>query len=106
MLFSPNMVICLEVHLPVKSKLKASPPPKPEARKSLEINVEYEKRAKDLLRAMLKETENDYEALAEKLNAMGIEISARGLENKISRGGFSAAFLLQCREALNLPPLA
>jgi len=90
----------LEAHLPVKSKPKASPPPKPEARKSLEINVEFEKRAKDLLREMLKETENDYESLATKLNAMGIEISARGLENKISRGGFSAAFLLQCMQSI------
>ncbi|MFN4185161.1 MAG: DUF6471 domain-containing protein [Hyphomonas sp.] len=33
---------------------------------------------------------------------MGIEVSARGLENKISRGGFSAAFLLQCSEALKV----
>lgn len=51
---------------------------------------------------MLSETGNDYEALAAKLNAMGIEISARGLENKISRGGFSAAFLLQCATALGV----
>lgn len=86
--------------MPVKSKPKASPPPKPEARKALPINAEYEDKAKTLLRSMLAETGNDYEALASKLNAMGIEISARGLENKISRGGFSAAFLLQCASAL------
>lgn len=89
----------------VKTKPKSSPPPKPEARKALPINAEYEDKAKALLRSMLTETGNDYEALAEKLNAMGIEISARGLENKISRGGFSAAFLLQCREAIGLPPI-
>lgn len=88
--------------MPVKSKPKASPPPKPEARKSLPINAEYEDKAKTLLRSMLTETGNDYEALAAKLNAMGIEISARGLENKISRGGFSAAFLLQCMDAVGV----
>jgi hypothetical protein len=88
--------------VPIKTKPKASPPPKPEARKALPINAAYEEKAKDLLRSMLKETGNDYKALAAKLNSMGIEISARGLENKISRGGFSAAFLLQCSDALGL----
>jgi hypothetical protein len=92
--------------MPVKSEPKRPLPPTPEARKSLAINVEYEDRAKELLRAMLKETGNDYEALAAKLNAMGIEISARGVENKISRGGFSAAFLLQCMDALERQNIA
>jgi len=38
---------------------------------------------------------------------LGVEISAGGVANKISRGGFGAAFLLQCMEALgiNLAPL-
>ena len=89
--------------MPVKSKPKASPPPKPEARKALPINAEYENKAKTLLRSRLAETGSDYEMLALKLNSMGIEISARGLENKISRGGFSAAFLLQCLDALSAP---
>lgn len=88
--------------MPVKTPPKRPLPPTPEARKSLAINVEYEDKAKELLRSMLRESGHDYEALAAKLNAMGIEISARGLENKISRGGFSAAFLLQCMKALNI----
>lgn len=91
--------------MPVKTKPKPkrSLPPAPEARKALPINSEYEDKAKALLRSMLTESGNDYEALASKLNAKGIEISARGLENKISRGGFSAAFLLQCADVLNVP---
>ena len=79
---------------------KRPPPPAPEARKARPINAEYEDKAKLMLRAMLADTGNDYEALADKLNAMGIEITGRGLENKISRGGFSAAFLLQCMDAI------
>lgn len=75
-------------------------PPKREASKSLPINVEYENKAKALLREHLDKTDNDYASLAEKLNGMGIEITARGLENKISRGSFSAAFLLQCMDAI------
>ena len=91
--------------MPVKTKPKRPLPPLPEARKAVAINVEYEEKAKTIIRTMLVDTGNDYEALADKLNAMGIEISGRGLENKISRGGFSAAFLLQCREALGFPEL-
>ena len=72
-------------------------PPKAQERKSVPINAEYQDKAKSLLRSMI---DSDYEALAERLNAMGIEITARGLENKISRGGFSAAFLLQCMDAI------
>lgn len=86
--------------MPVKTPPKRPLPPTPEARKALPINAEYEDKAKELLRSRLRESGHDYESLAAKLNAMGIEISARGLENKISRGGFSAAFLLQCCDAL------
>jgi len=77
-------------------------PPKPEVRKSLPINVEYQDHAKALLRAMIEQAGTDYEGLAERLGEMGIEITGRGLENKISRGGFSAAFLLQCATALGI----
>jgi 3-mercaptopyruvate sulfurtransferase SseA len=41
-----------------------------------------------------------YAQLAEKLGAMGISETERNLNTKISRGGFSAAFLLQCLEAI------
>ena len=37
-----------------------------------------------------------YRQLAERLEAMGIHETERNINNKISRGGFSAAFLLQC----------
>ncbi len=79
--------------------VKSSPPPKATPRKDLAINAEYQDKAKALLREMCG---GDYETLASRLNDMGIEITARGLENKISRGGFSAAFLLQCADALEV----
>jgi len=84
----------------VQEKPKTSPPPEPKARRELPINAEYGDKAKAVLRQAIKDADADYEALAAKLNEMGVEISARGLENKISRGGFSAAFLLQCLDAL------
>ena len=40
--------------------------------------------------------------LASRLNKMGVEISPGGIANKISRGGFGCAFLLQCMEALEV----
>jgi len=82
--------------------LKSSPPPKAQPRKDAPINAEYQEKAKALLRDMIA---GDYAMLADKLNDMGIEITARGLENKISRGGFSAAFLLQCAEAIKISRL-
>ena len=41
-----------------------------------------------------------YRDLAQALTEMGTEISEQGLNNKISRGGFSAAFYLQCLDAI------
>ena len=46
-----------------------------------------------------------YAQLAERLAAMDTEIGEQSLNNKISRGGFSAAFLLQCLEAIGVNDL-
>lgn len=59
-------------------------------------DVDWTARAKNLLKAELKRKGVSYRELAEKLTAMGIPESERNIANKISRGGFTAAFLLQC----------
>ncbi|MEZ5918246.1 MAG: DUF6471 domain-containing protein [Parvularculaceae bacterium] len=89
------------------TKSKKTKPPKPSARKDDPINAEYEEKAKALVKYAMSQRNVDFEALAEHLASMGISISPGGLANKISRGGFSAAFLLECMEALeiNLSPL-
>jgi hypothetical protein len=51
---------------------------------------------KNLLKAELKRRGVSYAALAAKLTELGVPESERNLNNKISRGGFTAAFLLQC----------
>jgi len=81
---------------------KRSLPPKPEARKDNPVNTEYEERAKALLRYAMTQKGYGIEDLAARLTEMGIQISAGGLANKISRGGFSSAFLLQCMEAMGI----
>jgi Domain of unknown function (DUF6471) len=63
-------------------------------------NVEFETRAKNLLKGELKRRGITYAGLAEKLAAIGVMENERNLNNKISRGGFTAAFLLQCLEAI------
>ncbi|MFD0988218.1 DUF6471 domain-containing protein [Methyloligella solikamskensis] len=69
-------------------------------RKANPVNVEYETRAKNLLKAELKRKGITYRQLAEKLADLGIQENERNLNNKISRGGFTAAFMLQCLEAI------
>lgn len=81
---------------------KRSPPPKPEVRKDNPIYAEYEAKAKSLLRNAMVQRGIDVDDLAARLNEMGIQISPGGLANKISRGGFSSAFLLQCMEAMDI----
>lgn len=79
-------------------------PPTPEPRKGKAINKEYEDRAKELVRCAMRDQGVSVAELAQRLNNMGVEISSGGMANKISRGGFSAAFLLQCLDALGCGP--
>lgn len=57
---------------------------------------EWGEYAKGLLKAELKRRNVSYRELAERLTAVGTPESERNLTNKISRGGFTASFLLQC----------
>ena len=75
------------------------------SRKSSPATVEYETRAKNLLKAELKRRGITYAQLAERLAGLDIHETERNLNNKISRGGFSAAFLLQCLDAIGTSEL-
>ena len=57
---------------------------------------DWAERAKSLLKAELKRRNVGYRELADKLTVDGTPESERNLANKISRGGFTAAFFLQC----------
>lgn len=52
--------------------------------------------AKGLLKAELKRRNMRYEDLAAKLTAAGHKMDPKNLTNKIARGSFTAAFLLEC----------
>lgn len=74
-------------------------------RKLNPVNLEYEEKAKNLLKAELKRKGVTYAQLVEKLAAIGVTETERNLNNKISRGGFSAAFLCQCLQAIGVQSL-
>lgn len=76
------------------------------SRKLNPVNVEYEELAKNLLKAELKRRGVTYAQLAEKLETIGVHETERNLNNKISRGGFSAAFLLMCLAVVDCRSLA
>lgn len=55
---------------------------------------------KGLLRAEMARRRLSYKDLVEKLAAVGISETETNLRNKISRGGFTAVFLVQCLTAM------
>jgi hypothetical protein len=64
------------------------------------ITRAYEEKAKNLLKGELKRRGLTYAQLVEKLAAIGVDETERNIANKVSRGGFTAAFLVQCLEAI------
>ena len=56
--------------------------------------------AKGLLRAEMTKRQITYKGLVEHLSAIGVAESEANLRNKISRGGFTASFFLQCLVAI------
>jgi hypothetical protein len=64
------------------------------------VTREFEERAKNLLKAEMKRKGMSYADLAVKLGEIGVQETERNLANKISRGGFTAAFMMQCLQAI------
>ena len=64
------------------------------------MEQDWQARVKGLLKAELKKKGVSYRDLAEKLTAMGIPETEANIANKISRGGFTAVFFVQCLIAI------
>ncbi len=69
------------------------------------LTAKYEERAKNLLKGELKRRGVTYTQLVEKLAEIGASETESNLRNKISRGGFTGAFLIQCLEAIGCKSL-
>lgn len=61
---------------------------------------EWEDRASGLLKAELKRRGVTYAQLVDKLAELGVSEDERNVRNKLSRGKFTAAFMLQCLNAV------
>lgn len=77
-------------------------PPIPTPRKGDPINIDYEERAKRLLRNAMEANGVTIADLTSRLGRLGVAMSKGGVANKISRGGFSAAFYLMCLDAIGV----
>jgi hypothetical protein len=63
--------------------------------------TDWEMKAANLLKAELKRKGVTYAGLVEKLAAIGVDDKEVNIRNKLSRGKFTAAFFLQCFEAID-----
>lgn len=61
---------------------------------------EWEEKAANLLKGEIKRKGLTYAQVVEKLAEIGISEDERNLRNKLSRGKFTAAFMLQCLTAI------
>lgn len=62
--------------------------------------TDWNARAANLLKSELKRKGVTYAQLVEKLAEIGVEEKEANVRNKLSRGAFTAAYLLQCLEAI------
>jgi hypothetical protein len=60
----------------------------------------WQQRVRGLLRAELARRNITYTELVNRLAAIGVKESEQNIANKLSRGTFTAAFFVQCLEAI------
>ena|SRR5947209_15201811 len=67
--------------------------------------ADWQSLVKGMLKAEIKRRHLTYEALAAKLAELDVHETAANIRVKISRGGFSAVFLIQCLRAMGVETL-
>lgn len=67
--------------------------------------AKWEAEAKGLLKAELKRRNLTYAQLVDRLREIDVKEDERNLRNKVSRGKFTAAFLLACLAAIGVKEL-
>ena len=67
--------------------------------------IDWNERAANLLKSELKRHGVTYAELVEKLAKIGIAEKEVNVRNKLSRGSFTAAYFLQCLEAVGVKEL-
>jgi hypothetical protein len=67
--------------------------------------TDWEAKARGLIRGEMARQNITYAQLVERLAAIGVKEDERNLRNKVSRGKFTAAFLLACLDAIGVREL-
>lgn len=68
-------------------------------------DTDWNAKAANLLKSELKRQGVKYADLVEKLAEIGVEEKEVNVRNKLSRGSFTAAYFLQCLEAIGAKEL-
>ncbi len=68
-------------------------------------DTEWQSRVKNLLKGELKRRGISYKELAQRLADLDVHETERNINNKISRGGFTAVFFIQCLVAMEVRQL-
>jgi hypothetical protein len=66
----------------------------------MSTGIDWPLRVKGILKSELKKRNVSYKQLAEMLASIGVIDSEANIKNKISRGGFTAIFFIQCLSAI------
>ena len=74
-------------------------------RRAVKTARDWQAEAKGIIRGELKRRNLSYADLAARLTAIGVKENEKNVNNKIARGGFTAAFFLQCMEAIGVSAL-
>ena len=69
----------------------------------MKTDSEWRDQVKGILKAELKRRNVSYQQLADRLAEMGVHDTPANIANKVSRGGFTAVFMIQCLEAVGCP---
>ncbi|MDE0921355.1 DUF6471 domain-containing protein [Aurantimonas coralicida] len=67
--------------------------------------TDWEEKAKGIIRGEMARRGVTYAQLANRLAEIGVDENERNLRNKVSRGKFTAGFLLQCLTAIGVQQL-
>ena len=67
--------------------------------------TDWEAAAKRLIRVEMAKHDVTYAQLVDKLAEIGVKEDERNLRNKVSRGKFTAAFMLSCLQAMGAEQL-
>jgi 3-mercaptopyruvate sulfurtransferase SseA len=67
------------------------------------MDLERREPVKGILRAEMARRGITYKQLAAKLAELGVRDTAVNLRDKVARGGFSAAFFVQCLRTMGVP---